>query len=153
VPFYLTIGDDKILHFLFYSALTLTIGILIIILSKRQLIERLIILWLSLILIGTLDEYRQWFVPTRSAEFFDSISNILGVSAITLILIFMCRFKFTKSTIKYNRKLYTISFMICFLLFPLNYGLVFITEPLQKTKFEEPIEAVILLEDKPIQKD
>ncbi|WP_166761393.1 VanZ family protein [Thalassobacillus devorans] len=75
-------GVDKQMHFVAYSAVSLLVGMMIVLISERHVVKRNIsYAWMVLVTIGTLEEYRQYFVPNRSTEFLDALANIVGVSA------------------------------------------------------------------------
>ncbi|WP_428909759.1 VanZ family protein [Niallia sp. Krafla_26] len=77
----LVFGIDKQMHFFSYALISFVLGMMVILISKRKSIMRNIcLLWMILIAIGTIEEYRQYLLPNRSAEFLDAIANILGVT-------------------------------------------------------------------------
>lgn len=70
----ITIGNDKISHFIAYSILMMNIGILTFE-NKRQFLFGII----AAILFGIAIEIIQHFVPGRYMSFFDILANTAGV--------------------------------------------------------------------------
>ncbi|RYG73214.1 hypothetical protein EU245_07510 [Lentibacillus lipolyticus] len=92
VDYELMFGLDKQVHFFSYIALSLLLGILVMLLSDQESAKkRLSYLWMMLVTIGTAEEYRQYWIPGRSAEFLDAIANMLGISialAIPMLIVY-----------------------------------------------------------------
>lgn len=91
----LIFGIDKQMHFLTYAAISIFLGVLIIlILNGRSVKQNITFIWFVLVAIGIVEEYRQYMLPNRSAEFLDAIANMLGVTfglAIPLLISYMIR--------------------------------------------------------------
>lgn len=74
-------GLDKLMHFLSFVGVSMLIGIFILIISGPDGVKpQLKIVWLALVTIGIIEEYRQFLDPGRSAEFLDAVANMVGVS-------------------------------------------------------------------------
>lgn len=77
----LIFGMDKQMHLLGYTAISVIIGLALVLFSDPYTVKRRISnVWLALVMIGILEEYRQYVVPNRSAEFLDAVANGLGVT-------------------------------------------------------------------------
>ena len=77
----LPIGYDKQMHFLFFMVLSFILGIILLVRTDSSVsVLSLRLLWVTLVLIGTVEEYRQYFLPDRSTEFLDAVANLAGVS-------------------------------------------------------------------------
>ena len=79
----LTVGNDKISHFIAYGCLMLNIGLLVFPIKRKGLIGALLA-----ILIGIIIELLQYFVPGRYMSIEDVYANSLGV-LLGLILILL----------------------------------------------------------------
>ncbi len=89
----LVFGIDKQMHFIIFFLLSLGIGLLILLVTPKSYSRRnLGLVWFTVILIGIIEEYRQFFAPGRSTEFLDAIANILGVSCGLLLPFFIMSF-------------------------------------------------------------
>ncbi|WP_171046295.1 VanZ family protein [Lentibacillus cibarius] len=132
VDYNLMFGLDKQVHFFSYTALSAFLGIMVMLLSDRKSVKkRLSYLWMVLVTIGTAEEYRQYMVPGRSAEFLDAIANMLGISiglAIPMLIAYRHHFLVKRLA------LYSIVFI------PMLLGLLFLNERPFIT-MEEPIQA------------
>ncbi|TRM10608.1 hypothetical protein FH966_02095 [Lentibacillus cibarius] len=132
VDYDLMFGLDKQVHFFSYTALSAFLGIMVMLLSDRESVKkRLSYLWMVLVTIGTAEEYRQYMVPGRSAEFLDAIANMLGISiglAIPMLIAYRHHFLVKRLA------LYSIVFI------PMLLGLLFLNERPFIT-MEEPIQA------------
>ena len=110
------------------------LGILTILISKRQSVSRnLCVIWMVLVTFGVLEEYRQYFVPNRSAEFLDGVANLLGVTfglVVPVLIYYMI--------IQRNHRLMKLLFLYGMILTPLMFGLLFIDE-IPFVTLEEPI--------------
>ncbi|MRH41143.1 hypothetical protein GH741_00455 [Aquibacillus halophilus] len=74
-------GLDKQIHFLSYGVISIILGFLIILISGEQHINRRIkSMWIALVTVGIVEEYRQYMVPNRSAEFLDAVANMFGIT-------------------------------------------------------------------------
>jgi len=81
LDFQLIFGLDKLMHFLGFAGVSVLIGIFILIISGHDGVKpQLKIVWLALVTIGIIEEYRQFIDPGRSAEFLDAVANMVGVS-------------------------------------------------------------------------
>jgi hypothetical protein len=79
--FQMIFGLDKQMHFIVFLGASTFIGIFILIISGPNNIKhKLKVVWLSLVTIGIVEEYRQLLDAGRSAEFLDAMFNIAGVS-------------------------------------------------------------------------
>ncbi|MCZ0703813.1 membrane-associated HD superfamily phosphohydrolase [Natronobacillus azotifigens] len=128
-------GIDKLMHFFSFLVLTLFLGMFIVCLSNRcRLNQRLSYLWFILVTIGTLDEFRQYNLSNRSAEFLDAVANMLGVSVGIAILLF-------SSYLVKNRHHTIIKLLVLysFVTIPLFLGLLYYNERTFVT-VEEPIQ-------------
>ncbi|WP_139823749.1 VanZ family protein [Thalassobacillus devorans] len=126
-------GMDKQMHFFAYSVVSLLVGVMVVLISGRHVGKRnLSYAWMVLVAVGTLEEYRQYFVPNRSAEFLDAIANLVGVSAgLAVPLVF------------YNimqKKIHVKPFVIYHIvLIPLLLGLLYLNERPFVT-FDAPVQ-------------
>lgn len=115
-------GADKIAHFSTYAVIALCIGIVILsITSSTHRLRGLAFIWFILVLIGIIEEYRQFLLPDRTAELWDAVANILGVSTGMLVPLL---FSIKKEALPVAR--YFVIFFI--ILFPLFLGLAEINE-------------------------
>lgn len=77
----LVFGLDKQMHFFSFFFVSLFWGtVLLLITPIRYSRRNLSLLWFSIILIGIVEEYRQYEIPDRSTEFLDAMANMLGAS-------------------------------------------------------------------------
>ena len=79
-----SVGNDKLGHFIAYSVLTINIG-LITLHSSKQLLIGII----GALAYGALMEWGQSFVPGRSVSFYDMIANATGVAIGTLVILIL----------------------------------------------------------------
>src|SRR3954467_1422027 len=80
LDYQLIFGVDKQMHFLSYALISILLGIVLILISDRQSSKRNIsFMWIVLVAVGIVEEYRQYLLPNRSAEFLDAIANMFGV--------------------------------------------------------------------------
>lgn len=115
-------GSDKIAHFSTYAVIALCIGIVLIsVTSRTHRLRGLAFIWFILVLIGIVEEYRQFLLPDRTAELWDAVANILGVSTGMLLPLL---FSIKKEALPVAR--YFVVFFI--ILFPLFLGLAEINE-------------------------
>ena len=69
------------MHFMGFAGVSALIGIFILIMSGPDGVkQQLKIVWLALVTVGIIEEYRQFLDPGRSAEFLDAVANMVGVS-------------------------------------------------------------------------
>lgn len=71
------------MHVIGFTGISAMIGIFVLIISDRDRVRvknQLKVVWLVLVTIGIIEEYRQYLDPARSSEFFDAIANIVGVT-------------------------------------------------------------------------
>ena len=124
IDYHLILGTDKQLHFISYAVISILLGILTIIISKRQsVIQNLCVMWMVLVTLGILEEYRQYFVPNRSAELLDGVANLFGVTfglVVQALIYYMI--------IHRNHRLMKLLFLYGMILTPLLLGLLFINE-------------------------
>lgn len=78
----LTVGNDKISHFIAYSCLMLNVGI-IVYPNKRKIF----IGFLFTILLGIIIEVLQHFIPGRFMSLGDVIANTIGVFLGTILIL------------------------------------------------------------------
>lgn len=115
-------GADKIAHFSLFTLIGFCVGIIIIaVTSRKYRLRGLAFIWFILVLIGIVEEYRQFLLPDRSAELWDAVANILGVSTGMLLPLL---FSIKKEALPVAR--YFVIFFI--ILFPLFLGLAEINE-------------------------
>ena len=124
IDYHLILGTDKQLHFISCAVISILSGILTILISKRQsVIRNLCVMWMVLVTLGVLEEYRQYFVPNRSAELLDGVANLLGVTfglVVPVLIYYMI--------IHRNHRLMKLLFLYGMILTPLLLGLMFINE-------------------------
>ena len=81
LDFQLIFGLDKFMHFLGFAGVSVLIGgVTLIIAGPDGVKPQLKIVWLALVTVGIIEEYRQFLDPGRSAEFLDAVANMVGVS-------------------------------------------------------------------------
>ena len=81
INFGLLFGHDKWQHLSFYTSVSLVLGLTTLLLSaKRNQIRNISIIWVTLMVIGIIEEYRQLLLPDRSAELLDALYNMLGIT-------------------------------------------------------------------------
>ncbi|WP_102264518.1 VanZ family protein [Mesobacillus jeotgali] len=89
----LLFGMDKQLHFISFAVISACIGVMIILISNGHRVKQhMNVVWMTLVSIGIFEEYRQYYLPDRSAEFIDALANILGVTvglAIPVLLLYL----------------------------------------------------------------
>lgn len=133
VDYQMLFGVDKQMHFVAYSAVSLLVGLMVVLISERHVWKRnLSYAWMALVAFGTLEEYRQYFVPNRSAEFLDAIANLVGVSAGLAVPLAIFYVMQKRSHIK----LFVISYIV---LIPLLLGLLYLNERPFVT-FDAPVQ-------------
>lgn len=132
------------MHFLTYTVISIFLGMLIIfILNGRSVKQNITFIWFVLVAIGIVEEYRQYMLPNRSAEFLDAIANMFGVTfglAIPLLISYMIRHR--KGN---NFKRFAIYSII---LIPLFLGLLYINERpfiTLKEPFQEKLKYLVAL--------
>ncbi|QAS53460.1 VanZ family protein [Halobacillus litoralis] len=121
----LILGMDKQRHFFSHAMMAVFSGIVIIIFSNEQSFKRRIkFAWVVLVFIGILEEYRQYMVPDRSAEFLDAVANLLGITIGLLIPVFIIAIisKNKYKSVSNSFAIYNIA------LIPLFFGLLLINE-------------------------
>ncbi|WP_338470851.1 VanZ family protein [Niallia sp. XMNu-256] len=78
----LVFGIDKQMHFFSYSLISVVLGTLVLMVSDRKsMIQNISLLWMGLVAVGVIEEYRQYFLPNRSAELLDAVANLIGVTS------------------------------------------------------------------------
>ncbi|MFC4322524.1 VanZ family protein [Litchfieldia salsa] len=81
LEYVLNVGEDKQLHFLFYFGLSFLLGVIVLFISSKDMsITCLRLLWISLVILGVIEEFRQYTLPDRNAEFLDGVANFCGVT-------------------------------------------------------------------------
>lgn len=135
VDYGLMFGIDKQMHFFSYAVISMFIGIVIIFFSNEENVKQNIsFIWFVLVVIGIVEEYRQYFVPNRSAEFLDAVANMFGVTLGLLLPLLISYVIRNRNDILFKRfALYSI------VLVPLFLGLVYFNERPFIT-FEEPFQ-------------
>jgi hypothetical protein len=109
----LLVGVDKQMHFFSFFIGSLVVGILLICITPIYYARRnLSILWFSIVLIGMIEEFRQYFLPNRSTEFLDGIANIIGASCGILIPFIIVSFYKQQGNNKHLYLFYTTSILI-----------------------------------------
>jgi TRAP-type mannitol/chloroaromatic compound transport system permease small subunit len=125
LDYQLIFGVDKQMHFLSYALISILLGIVLIFISDRQSAKRNIsFMWILLVAVGIVEEYRQYSLPNRSAEFLDAIANMFGVTfglAVPLLILYMIRHNRNHFLFK-RFSLYSI------VLIPLFLGLLYLNE-------------------------
>lgn len=77
----LMFGVDKQMHFFSYAIMSILLGIVVVLVSDDDHVKQnMSLIWITLVLIGIAEEYRQYMLPNRSAEFLDAIANMVGVT-------------------------------------------------------------------------
>ncbi|MGV2939704.1 VanZ family protein [Mesobacillus sp. LC4] len=130
----LVFGVDKLMHFAGFAGVSACIGLLILLVTDQQRArQHLSVVWITLVTIGIIEEYRQYFDPGRSTEFLDAIANIIGVTTgIAILLLLSYLIKRRKKVLSMVFSIYTL------VLIPLLFGLLYLNErPFLIT--EEPI--------------
>ena len=133
VDYQMLFGVDKQMHLFSYGVVSLFVGLLLLVISEKRVVKRkLSYAWMALVAFGTFEEYRQYFVPNRSAEFLDAIANMTGVSiglAVPLAIIYMMQ-----------KKIHVKPFIIYpIVLIPLLLGLLYLNERPFVT-FDAPVQ-------------
>lgn len=127
----LMFGIDKLMHFIGFAGISVFIGIFILIISDHHRAKRqMSVVWLTLVTIGIIEEYRQYLDPDRSTEFMDAMANIAGVTtglAIPLLISYL---------IKYRQQILSkVVSLYSLVLFSLLIGLLYFNErPIITTK-------------------
>ena len=130
----LVFGVDKLMHFAGFAGVSACLGLFILLVADHQRAKQhLRVVWVTLVTIGIIEEYRQFFDPGRSTEFLDAIANIIGVTiGLAIPLLFSYLVKRRKKVISMVFSLYTL------VLIPLLFGLLYLNErPFLIT--EEPV--------------
>ena len=120
----LIFGIDKQMHFLSYAIIAILLGIVILFLSDDFSVKRRIsYAWMILVTIGIIEEYRQYMIPNRSAEFLDANANTLGITiglAIPLFIWYVIKDR--------NYSVFKVFALYNIILIPLFIGLIYINE-------------------------
>lgn len=82
---------DKAIHLIEFAILGFLLSFGHFLSSRSRLKLRAYLTLLSGALLGALDEFHQYFVPGRSTEILDWVSDVLGVLVGLLIFIFLFR--------------------------------------------------------------
>lgn len=138
IDYSIVFGTDKWMHFFGYAGLSLLLSIIVILITRKHEVGRNVsYLWIILVTFGILDEYRQYPMPNRSAEFLDAVANIIGITVglcVPLFVFYVIKFRNHNIT-----KLFCISFIF---LVPLLLGLIYINE-IPFITLEEPLQDTI----------
>ncbi|WP_117170221.1 VanZ family protein [Paraliobacillus sediminis] len=117
-------GMDKQMHLFSYGVISLLVGIVVVIMSKNQTVkQRISVAWVVLVTVGTVEEYRQYMIPNRSAEFLDAIANLLGITvglAVPLLVLYMIKYR--------NRFVFKLFAVYSIILVPLLLGLIYFNQ-------------------------
>jgi hypothetical protein len=134
IDYRLMFGADKLIHFAGFGGIAACMAVLILLMSEQgEIKQRASVVWITLVTIGIIEEYRQYFVPNRSAEFLDAIANIIGVTiglAFPVLLFYL---------VKHSRHLSKVFGLYSLVLIPLLLGLLYINERPFFT-YEQPIQ-------------
>jgi FlaA1/EpsC-like NDP-sugar epimerase len=135
IDYRLMFGADKLMHFAGFGGIAACMAVLILLMSDQgEIKQRASVVWITLVTIGIIEEYRQYFVPNRSAEFLDAIANIIGVTiglAFPVLLFYL---------VKHRRQhLSKVFGLYSLVLIPLLLGLLYINERPFFT-YEQPIQ-------------
>ncbi|RBW68849.1 VanZ family protein [Bacillus taeanensis] len=136
----IAIGMDKWQHFLFYGFISFIISLMMSLLPPlANGLRRISAVWFTLIVVSLLEEYRQLFLPDRTAELLDGLANIAGVSVgvvIPLFLHFIWRFCYQKRVrVRSVLSFWTIVIVV---FTPLLYGLSAFEEPIPPKAAKSP---------------
>jgi hypothetical protein len=135
IDYRLMFGADKLMHFAGFGGIAACMAVLILLISEQgEIKQRASVVWITLVTIGIIEEYRQYFVPNRSAEFLDAIANIIGVRiglAFPILLFYL-----VKHRRQYPSKVFGLYSLV---LIPLLLGLLYINERPFFT-YEQPIQ-------------
>ena len=116
----LIFGIDKQMHFFSYTAVAFFVGIVVILLSDDYSVKRRIsYMWMILVTTGIIEEYRQYMIPNRSAEFLDAIANMLGITmglAVPLFIWYVIKDR--------NYSIFKMFVLYHLILIPLLFGLI-----------------------------
>ncbi|GGM41988.1 hypothetical protein GCM10011351_30100 [Paraliobacillus quinghaiensis] len=117
-------GMDKQMHLISYGVISLVVGIFIVLLSQEQTVkQRISVAWVVLVTVGTVEEYRQYMTPHRSAEFLDAIANLFGVTiGLVVPLLIFCMIKYR------NHFVFKLFAIYSIVLIPLFLGLIYFNE-------------------------
>ncbi|MBH0230790.1 VanZ family protein [Halobacillus yeomjeoni] len=87
----LMFGIDKQIHFIFFAGVAWITGLFILLLVNRSRWRKTLMdAGFALVIIGILEEYRQYFDAWRSTEFLDAVANLSGVAVGLLFPFFLC---------------------------------------------------------------
>ncbi|MFG6114883.1 VanZ family protein [Halobacillus sp. MO56] len=129
----LIFGVDKQFHMISFAIISFLCGMIFLLVSDQQtMFRRISTLWIALVTIGMIEEYRQYFAPDRSAEFLDAVANLLGVT-VGLLLPFLIQY------ILRNRSRLKFLGLYFIVLIPLFIGLLYLNERPFVT-FDEPFQ-------------
>ncbi|MCA0985151.1 VanZ family protein [Halobacillus yeomjeoni] len=91
LDYQLMFGIDKQIHFIFFAGIAWITGLFILLLVDRSRWRKTLMdAGFALVIIGILEEYRQYFDASRSAEFLDAVANLSGVAVGLIFPFFLC---------------------------------------------------------------
>jgi hypothetical protein len=126
------IGIDKLQHFFFYSFIAFFVAMLLCLMPPMMNgLRRIATVWCTLIFIGLIEEYRQLFIPERTAEWLDAATNVAGVSVGVVIPLFIhliWRYQHQKRI--RTRNVLSFGAIVVLIFAPLLYGLTVVNEPI-----------------------
>ncbi len=70
---------DKVIHLVEFALLGLLLSFGYFMSFKSSLMVKSVLTFCSGILLGSLDEFHQYFIPRRSVEFFDVFADAIGI--------------------------------------------------------------------------
>ncbi|WP_102344809.1 VanZ family protein [Bacillus sp. Marseille-P3661] len=116
------LGADKISHFCTFAVISFCASLMVLMITSKEFrLIGLSIIWFILIMIGVLEEYRQYALPNRTAELWDAVANLIGVTAGILLPFLFSMRRDTKPVARYF-----LFFLI--ILFPFILGLAELNE-------------------------
>jgi hypothetical protein len=135
----LLFGTDKWQHFIVYAIAAFGLSIFVCLIPPWQNgIKKIIAVWFGLNIIGLLEEYRQLWLPIRTAEWMDAAANIVGTTAGVSVPLLLCVIwrAFQDKPIYSKKSMMTCLALLVFFIGPLFYGLVLWNEDIPITKVE-----------------
>lgn len=134
----LLFGDDKQLHLAFFLLSSIAVGLIVLFVTPLAYGKRnLSYVWFTLVSIGLIEEYRQFYLPNRSAEFLDALTNMIGA---TVGIVFLQVILSLIPHLNKSNSSEIIKILIVLLIVPSFIGLWFINqEPFIDINFTMPI--------------